>query len=306
MHTRPKMHHSLLLTATAATATQLLLPLYNHPGPAASSWSSVRSALSSTPSLDATVIINVDHGPGTIFSGNASASEIDDWVNGGKGLADLPNVSLVGYVHITRCERPIEEVKADIDTWARWRDRQNISISGIFVDEAPNDGATCLCYLSRLNRHIRENAGLEAVLWNPGFPTTPGALDRYYSHLEPTFVAALETCWTTTSNSEDLCDGNYTVYDAQGYGTTVDATLREWVGEENYPRTAILIHGFHGSNGLHEASSESLLGAVEAVVERDIGAAAFTTNHWITPDAAPADIQTFATVLDEANNMCVE
>lgn len=293
----------LSLLAATATATNLLLPLYSHPGPAAASWSSVQSALASRPSLPATVIINVDHGPGTVFSSNTSVWEADDWLAGAQALANLPNVSLLGYVHILRCDRALADVKADVDTWTRWRDEQNIPLSGIFVDEAPNDANACSCYLSSLNGHIREVADLPAVVWNPGFPATPNALEGYYTRLEPTFVAALETCWTTTSNGQDLCSGNYTIYDSGGYGTTVDATLREWVGEANYPKTAILVHGFHTSNGRYNASRGSLLGAVEAVVDRDIGAAAFTTNHWITPDTGPADIQTFASVLDQVNGI---
>jgi hypothetical protein len=296
---------TLLLLAATAAATNLLLPLYNRPGPAASQWSGVLTALSSTPRLPATVIINVDHGPGTVFDPNGTTlwRQADDWRAGTKALGALPHVSVVGYVHISRCQRNIEQVKADINTWARWRDAHGIAISGIFVDEAPNDGTACPCYLASVNRHIRQVARLNTVVWNPGFPAHPGSLQPYYDLLEPTLVTALETCWTQTSNGEDLCDGAYTVYDAAGYGTTVDATLRDWVGEENYPNTAILIHGFHGSNGLYEADSESLLGAIQAVVARDIGAAAFTTNHWITPDAAPADIVTFATVLDEAHDL---
>lgn len=293
-----------LLLAATATATQLLLPVYNRPGPSASDWAPVHAALASTPNLQATLILNVDHGPGAIFVPNGSAwKQAEEWIAGGRLLSALPNVSLVGYVYINRCKRPIEQVIADINTWANWRNKQGIAISGIFVDEAPNDGADCACYLARVNTHIRRNAGLETVVWNPGFPATPGSLEPYYSNLDPTFVVALETCWATTSNGEDLCDGSYTVYDAGGYGTTIDATLKEWIGEVNYPETAILIHGFHGSNGMYEANSESLLGAVQAVVGKKIGAAAFTTNHWITPDAAPADIRTFATVLDVAHDL---
>lgn len=281
----------ILGLATAAAATDLFLPLYNAPGTNGADWSSVQTALSSTPALSATIVINVDNGPG---SGAASA----DWIAGGQSLASLANVDLIGYVHSVRCTRALADVEADVQAWADWRD-QNVAINGIFIDEAPNDGS-CVDYMRDLTAYIRDTAGLDVVVYNPGFPATIGALDAYYA-LNPTFISSLETCFATTTNGQDLCDGPYTVYDQGGYGTTIDSTLRDWVGVENYAKTAILIHGYHDTNGLYTANDETLTGLLGAVVERDIGAAVFTTNHWITPSAEPADIGTVVSLLAAAN-----
>ena len=287
----------LSLLAGTASATRLLLPLYNDPGTDGQSWSSVQSALSEKSDVEGTIVINVDNGPGDPFSSPAG----DNWKAGAGGLGELPNVSLIGYVHVTRCNRPLEEVKEDVTEWASWNTEQGINIDGIFVDEAPNESG-CEEYLEELTSHIRYTAGLSTVVYNAGFPATPHALDAYYD-LEPTFISALETCFATESNGEDLCDGTYTVYDAEGYGTTIDSTLREWVGVENYDRTAILVHGFHSTNGLLEANDETLLGLLEAVAGRKVGAAVFTTNHWVTPDEATADIGTMVELLGEANSV---
>jgi hypothetical protein len=285
-----------ILLAASAAATELLLPLYNHPGPDGAAWSSVQAALSSTPDLSATVIINVDSGPGDPFV----TGEGRDWRRAGRALGDLPNTSLVGYVRCSRCQRPLDEVKRDVDSWASWREDQGVDVRGIFIDEAPNDGS-CVSYLSELTRYIRRTADhFEAVVFNPGFPSTPMALEPYYA-LHPTHITALETCFATTSNGQDLCHGTYTVYDQGGYGTTIDDNLIEWVGKDNYESTAILIHGFHSSNGQFEANNETLLSALEAVTSRGIGAVAITTNHWVTPDAAPADIGTLVATLNAAN-----
>ncbi|KAI1253783.1 hypothetical protein MGN70_004178 [Eutypa lata] len=282
---------TLLGLASAATATDLFLPLYNAPGTNGANWASVQTALASTPALSATIVINVSNGPGT-------GSATEDWIAGGQALGNLNNVDLVGYVHSTRCTRALADVEADVQAWADWKG-QGIAINGIFVDEAPNDGS-CVDYMRDLTAFIRDTAGLDVVVYNPGFPATVGALDVYYA-LGPTFISSLETCFAAATNGEDLCDGAYTVYDQGGYGTTIDSTLRDWVGVENYAKTAILIHGYHDTNGLYTANDETLSGLLSAVVERDIGAAVFTTNHWITPDAEPADIGTVVSLLAAAN-----
>lgn len=286
------MHLHLLLLAAAAVATDLLLPLYSHPGVNGAAWSSVQQALRGTPNLDATVIINVEHGPGAPFT----PADRNNWIAGGRGLGDLPNVSLVGYVHVSRCRRALDQVKADVTSWASWRRNHRINVDGIFVDEAPNDGS-CLDYMTQLTNHIRRTAGLPVVVLNPGFPATPRALDTYYKNLRPNLISALETCFSATSNGEDLCTGAYTIYDEHGYGTTIDNTLQPWVGVENYASTAILVHGFHGTNGRYQANRETLSRAMGAMADRNIGAAVFATNHWITPDAGPADIGTVAGVM---------
>lgn len=152
-----------------------------------------------------------------------------------------------------------------------------------------------------LTTYIR-GAGLDVVVYNPGFPATVHALDGYFA-LQPDLVVALETCFATTTNGVDLCTpaGSWEVYDRLGYGTTIDNTLAAWVGTQYYGQTAVLVHGFHDTNGLYDATADVLRSEIEAIVSRGIGAAIITTNHWITPDAAPADISTVVADLDAAN-----
>lgn len=287
---------SLAAAASTVTATDLLLPLYNAPGTAGADWASVSSALTAHPNLPAKIVINVDSGPGT---GAPSA----DWIAGGQSLADLSNVALLGYVPINRSDRALADAEADVAAWASWTESYGVAIKGIFVDEAPNTECdTCVEYVQSLISYIRDTAGLDVVVLNPGFPSTVGALDGYYA-LGPDFVVALETCFAVTSNGEDLCTpaGSYEIYDSAGYGTTIDNTLAAWVGTEYYAETAILIHGFHDTNGLYDATTDVLSSELSAVKQRGIGAAVFTTNHWITPDAAPADIATVVAALDAVN-----
>ncbi|RYP65693.1 hypothetical protein DL771_008192 [Monosporascus sp. 5C6A] len=277
--------------ASAVAATDLLLPLYNAPGTNGAAWASVREALVQHPDVNATIVVNVNNGPG---AGPPTA----DWIAGGQALGSLPNVNLIGYVHSSRCQRRVEEMQAEVTAWANWRP-QGVSINGIFIDEAPYNG-NCTDYMRDLTAHIREVADLDVVVYNPGFPATPLALQPYYD-VNPTYVSALETCFATMTNGNDQCDEPYTKYDQGGYGTTIDSTLRDWVGVQNYRRTAILIHGYHDTNGLYTANDETLSGLLRAVVDRGIGAAVFTTNQWTTPDAEPADIGTMVALLSLAN-----
>lgn len=289
---RPVLLSSL---SAVAAATDLLLPLYNEPGTNGIGWASVQSALAAHPELQAKIIINVNSGPG-------SGAPSSDWIAGGQALAALANVALVGYVPVNRTVRALSDSEADVAAWAAWTANYGVKISGIFVDEAPNTGdATTVDYMQDLTTYTRA-AGLDVLVYNPGFPATVGALDEYFA-LQPDLVVALETCFAATSNGDDLCtpEGSYEVYDKLGYGTTIDNTLAAWVGTQYYGQTAILIHGFHDTNGLYDASTDVLSKEFEAIVSRGIGAAIFTTNHWITPDAAPADISTAVAALAAAN-----
>ena len=284
---------TVVASAYGITATQLLLPLYNAPGTGGSAWSSVHDALAANPNITATIVINVSNGPGT------PSSVTSDWITGGKALASLPNVNLIGYVHSTLCDRPEAEVTADIASWATWPTQYGVGIKGIFIDETPNNGS-CIEYMRSLTTYIRETAQLPVVVYNPGFPATPHALDALYA-LGPDLISSLETCFTNATNGMDLCNGTYTVYDQGGFGTTIDSTLRSWVGTENYGRTAVLVHGFHGTNGNFDATLDTLLEMLRAMVTRGIGAAVVTTNHWITPDAEPASIGNMVAALAAAN-----
>nr|GAT51750.1 predicted protein [Mycena chlorophos] len=290
----------LLTSTTIVSATDLLLPLYTDPGSSGANWATVQSSLANNPSLAARVVINVDNGPGNPF---AKGGDGANWVAGASALADLPNVSVLGYVHTTQATRAYTEVIADVNSWASWVTSHGVALDGIFLDEAPASVcSSCVTYMRNLTTYIRDTAELPFVVYNPGFPATVGALDDYYA-IGPDLINALETCFAETSDGEDLCTpaGSYTIYDEDGYGTTIDSTLESWVGTQYYSQTSILIHGFHGTNGLYSATSATLSSELQAIVERGIGAAVFTTDQWITPDVGPADITTVADLLNEAN-----
>ncbi|KAH8671081.1 Spherulation-specific family 4-domain-containing protein [Xylariales sp. PMI_506] len=282
-----------LLAATTA-ATEILLPLYNAPGTSGSAWAPVQSAFAANPNVNAKVVINYNSGPGSL-----SGSDGPDWIAGADSLTSLSNVAVLGYVHCSYGERDINDVEADVATWASWVD-QGVEISGIFLDESPSTVNTTIeAYMKAVTAYIRDTEGFDFVVYNSGFPSTVGALDPYFA-LGPDLIVGLETCFTETTDGVDLCTpAGYTIYDQGGYGTTIDGTLDAWIGSEYYSQTAILIHGFHGSNGLYTASESVLSSELQAIVNRGIGAAVFVSEQWTTPATGPADIGTVATLLGE-------
>lgn len=296
--------NTLLLSALAslACATDLLVPLY--PPPFA--WGPVATAVANNPTLTAKIIINPSNGP-SIFPPSS------DFQTGARTLSSNANVQLLGYVHtsndlgVTRCQRPVNDVKADIWTWSQWNTLSGISIHGIFIDEAPTDASNnCTAYMQDLTNYIKNDPSLlftspRIVVFNPGSPGTGGLVQYYTQSPPPDLIVALETCFTVPERAiaGDGCPttGGYERYDNEGYGGSIDRYLASNVGVANYPRTAIIVHGFHDTNGPDAnfiADAPTLLEEIRAVRQRNIGAAFFNTMEYMTFDTGPADIGTVA------------
>ncbi|KAH6850463.1 Spherulation-specific family 4-domain-containing protein [Chaetomium sp. MPI-CAGE-AT-0009] len=305
-----------LLSALAATAsaTELLLPLYQFPANNGGAWAPIEAALTANPSLTAKIIINPNNGPGGPNQG------IDDpqYEAGTKALAAHANAQLIGYVHTstdlgaTRCNVPWADITAAIRKWATWVDR-GVAIRGIFIDEAPNNSANdCVAYMRNLTTLIRTDAELVArfgprpvVVFNPG---GTGALQPYYD-MDPDLIVALETCFTVPEHAGEDYDqcpraGGYERYDHDGVGSSIDNVLFPAVGKANAAHTAVLVHGFHHFNGPSanlSATAAVLQQLVGAVVRRGIGATFFNTRGYHAFEDGPATIGAVAGVLNAAN-----
>lgn len=118
----------------------MIAPVYIYPDTGASAWAGLFSAIQANPSVHFYCIVNVDSGPG--------ADEYPDsnFIFGNNKLNSIPSVTTLGYVHVSYGERPIAEVKAEIDAYKNWDTytQSNISMNGIFFDEVPNDGSSTL------------------------------------------------------------------------------------------------------------------------------------------------------------------
>ncbi|KAI1343770.1 Spherulation-specific family 4-domain-containing protein [Xylariaceae sp. FL0016] len=291
-------------------ATDLLVPLYPPP----SEWGPVETAVKNNPSVTAKIIINPSNGP--------TASPSDDFRAGTQALSSNANAQLIGYVHtgvvtngvVVPCERPVDDVKADIRTWSSWVTNE-IIIHGIFIDEAPVDASNnCTAYMQDLTAFIKGDPSLKfasprIVVFNPGQPGVGGLKAYYAQDPAPDLIVALENCFTTpdkalgfdTTGDDCPPTGGYAIYDKDGYGSSIDTYLSVDVGVDNYPKTAIIVHGFHDTNGNITASSATLLEEIRTVKQKGIGAVFFNTFAYFQFGTPPADIGSVAADLAAVN-----
>jgi hypothetical protein len=84
------------------------------------------------PTLNFTVIINPNSGPGTNQFPDA------DYTAAVEKLSTYDNALMVGYVRTGYATRNISTVIAEVDTYAGWSsDSSALTMHGIFFDEAP-------------------------------------------------------------------------------------------------------------------------------------------------------------------------
>jgi hypothetical protein len=297
------------LLASVAVATDLIIPLYQYPAGDGAAWNPILEAVQNKTNLNATIIINPNNGPGNGVTD-------PQYLAGARALAANPNVQLLGYVHtqinssVPRCSRPWDTVASEIRTWSTWVSEANIPIQGIFIDEAPaNADNDCISYMRNLTALVQNDTEIlfprRLVVFNPGSPGERGDLQPYYD-MNPTLIAALETCFVINILGGGECDecrpgADYEVYDSNGYGSSIDGVLNGTIGMENYNRTAVLVHGVHDTNGMFEISEEVLRNMIRAVVQRAIGAVFFNAAAYTQFTYDPVRIQLVGRLLDEEN-----
>jgi len=299
--------YSLGLFATVAAATELLIPFYQYPGDNGTAWKEVFWSLRNNTDLMHTLVISPGNGPG-------GATPDDNYAAATEALAGFDNARMIGYVHTsldageTRCTRPLDDVKKDINTWFSWTSKAGfkVPIKGIFIDEAPSDSANldCVAYMRNLTDLILKADANHTVVFNPG--TVGTGLKPYYE-LNATFIVAFETCFVTPELARvefDQCNKQWTPYDSQGAGTSVDSVLAglgTTARSAKAARTAILVHGFHDTNGPQQATEAVLGPMIREVVDKGIGAAFFNTAGYHTFSTGPASIGAVAKQLSAAN-----
>jgi hypothetical protein len=107
-------------------------------------------------------------------------------------------IEMVGYVHTTYGQRSINDVKADIDTWAS----KYPLIKGIFLDEASNS-ASDIAYYTQVYQYVMSKSGYVHSILNPGVQPDSGyvaiatnivVFENYGSDLASTSFASWVTC----------------------------------------------------------------------------------------------------------------
>lgn len=143
----------LLPFVVPAGATNLLLPLYVYPS-WQGWWNNIYAAIAANPDLEFQVVVNPNSGPGGSTPGYNS-----DYISGVTKLNSYPNVHTFGYVHTSYGSRSVADVNQDTSYWANWNTytAANISIHGIFFDEAPNwtgqQGSNDVAYMTQITEY---------------------------------------------------------------------------------------------------------------------------------------------------------
>ncbi|KAK3711691.1 hypothetical protein LTR37_009468 [Vermiconidia calcicola] len=157
----------------------ILLPLYIYPLPSA--WNPLFTQARANPATTFYAIVNPHNGPG------GDTCPGSDYVSALNTLNAIPNIKSLAYVHtanrwdcgssgsdICACSAPIEEVKANVSTYAGWATAgcpgaKDMKVDGIFFDEAPQKG-DCVNYMRDVTSHAKSalSSGSNMVLFNPG------------------------------------------------------------------------------------------------------------------------------------------
>ncbi|EJD35617.1 hypothetical protein AURDEDRAFT_47624, partial [Auricularia subglabra TFB-10046 SS5] len=126
----------------------VLFPLYIYPKNCQVSrdicaWKPLYDSLDAYPTLQFTVIINPNSGPG----GNRTFPDAS-YIAAISALNAYANVQTIGYVASHWAARPVAEYQADVNTYAHWASHTggNIAMHGIFVDEASTNTADIAYY----------------------------------------------------------------------------------------------------------------------------------------------------------------
>jgi hypothetical protein len=147
--------------AVGSSRLRLLVPAYIYPsGDGARQW----GRLLNSPAAAATVVVvNPASGPGAAVDPNyAKVLE----------RASHGSVTAVGYVSTNYAARPLQEVKDEVDRWARLYP----GIRGVFFDQQAS-AADRVDYYVALYEHAK-GRGLALVVSNPGTVCAEDYLDR--------------------------------------------------------------------------------------------------------------------------------
>lgn len=206
--------------AAPASAIEVLIPSYFYPSGANNPWTQLNAAASQ---VEITAILNPASGPGTAVDANYT-NAVNSLRNAGGRV--------VGYVSTSYSNRPIAQVKADIQKYASL-----YKIDGFFLDEMTNTaGAAELSYYSELYSYIRSLDADYRVVGNPGTNTQQNYLtlpttDAVVSFESNTGYASWQpSAWTVNYAPRRFSNLPYNIADVAGMQASVTAAASKRVG----------------------------------------------------------------------------
>lgn len=127
-------------------------------------------------------------------------------------LNSYDNVQVIGYIPTGYAERDVSAVKTDISTYSNWSSykAENITVSGIFFDEAPNaNDQTKISYMQEISESAK-SSNLPTVVFNPGTKLEDGSAAEYFKAAD--LIVEFEnsySAWTSTVPANDISGGYY-------------------------------------------------------------------------------------------------
>ena len=206
-----------------SNSLKILLPLYIYPNwyePDNYTWSQVVTAAKRIPIV---AIINPNNGP----DGNPPNRDY------ARGLEDLKqaDVTTIGYVHTQYGDRPIAEVKRDIDLYYQY-----FGVRGIFIDESASNVAE-IDYYQDIYNYIKAKGDRELVIINPGthtdreYITRPAAdtsvIFENYSHVWGEYQPQ---AYVDSNQSEHFASLIHSVSDAATMKSHLDKAVESNIG----------------------------------------------------------------------------
>ncbi len=150
--------------AAKSNSLKILLPLYIYPNwyePDNYVWSDVVSAAKQ---VSIVAIINPNNGPD-------GQPPNQDYARGLKDLKQA-NITILGYVYTKYGDRPLAEVKRDIDLYYA-----HFGVKGIFLDESASH-VQQIAYYQQIYHYIKAKGNQNQVVINPGTHTDRAYLTR--------------------------------------------------------------------------------------------------------------------------------
>lgn len=116
-------------------------------------------SIATHPNVEFVVIVNPNSGPYAEYP-NSALGRLSlpghDYCREIPKLNIFKNVTVIGYVRIDYCKKPLSEVFAEIETYAAWSREPGLAVEGIFVDETPNHySAEKVAFLEAIKHGIR-------------------------------------------------------------------------------------------------------------------------------------------------------
>ncbi len=224
---------SLSLPATA-TNLKVLIPFYNNPSLTPNSWDELLRVARANPSVNLSVIINPDNGPG-IDSNNdyktrlqaldAAGVEVLGYVSTGYGACfSLPttNICPSSTFNPAVATPRLAEVEADILRYQSFYNSDRSLIDGIFFDEVANNTTMMFDFYAGLDRYAKEQ-NFDRVVANMGQDPI-SAYDTWSQATGKTIADVLVTYEGFADRWEEAIVQNNSIYSSK------DAVLLHSVG----------------------------------------------------------------------------